>query len=77
MNTPRSLRDALRKGFGVTAESELSDAPENNSKIKGKLLLELGGFSAEGYPRSYELVVPYTVTYRFGKPRALRASDKF
>jgi hypothetical protein len=77
MRTPRNLRQALQKGFEVTAESELSGAPEKHRTVAGKMFLELPAMSAEGIPGNYELVVPYTATYRFGKPRAVRANEKY
>ena len=45
--------------------------------FEGKMLLELGGISSDGLPGSYELVVPYTATYHFSKPRTARLNDKF
>lgn len=65
---PENVCKAQREGFETVAEAHVHGIPEVDRKVRGKILMEKEG---------YEIVVPYSACYHFGKPRGGRKGDRF
>ena len=76
MKLPRTFQEAMRQGYHI--EGEHTDNVDTCKRSGQVLLKKEGDERPDGHINPFftdYLVVPFTATYKFGKPRRRRESD--